>query len=52
MFNQRLARLTTSQPDRTSRVADSLLVILFSTIFLACVLETIAHTGSCFKVHM
>ena len=52
LFNQRLARLTTSQPDRTSRVADSLLVILFSTIFLACVFETIAHTGSCFKVHM
>jgi len=39
-------------PERTSRIADSLLIVLFSAIFLACVLETVAHTGSCFKVHM
>jgi len=32
------------------RVADSLLII-FGTAFFACVLETITHTGSCFKVH-
>ncbi len=52
LFSHRLTRLTASQPERTSRVADSLLIVLFSAIFLACVLETIAHTGSCFKVHM
>jgi len=52
LFSHRLTRLTASQPERTSRVADSLLIVLFSAILLACVLETIAHTGSCFKVHM
>ncbi len=51
-FGQRLTRLTASQPQRPSRAADSLLIVVFSAIFLACVLETIAHTGSCFKVHM
>jgi beta-lactamase regulating signal transducer with metallopeptidase domain len=51
-FRHRLTRLTASQPERMSRVADSLLVIIFSTVFLVCVLQTIAHTGSCFKVHM
>jgi beta-lactamase regulating signal transducer with metallopeptidase domain len=52
LFSHRLTRLTACQPERTSRVADSLLIVLFSAIFLACVLETIAHTGACFKVHM
>jgi beta-lactamase regulating signal transducer with metallopeptidase domain len=52
LFSHRLTRLTASQPERTSRVADSLLIVLFSAIFLACVLETIAHTGACFKVHL
>jgi len=52
LFTHRLTRLTAFPPERTSRIADSLLIVLFSAIFLACVLETIAHTGSCFKVHM
>ena len=51
-FSHRLTRLTASQPERASRLADSLLVVLFSAVFFACLLETIAHTGSCFKVHM
>ena len=51
-FSQRLTRLTASQPERTSRLADSVLIVLFSAVFFACLLETIAHTGSCFKVHM
>jgi beta-lactamase regulating signal transducer with metallopeptidase domain len=51
-FSHRLTRLTGCQPVRTSRVADSLLLVVFSTVFLACVLGTIAHTGSCFKVHL
>jgi beta-lactamase regulating signal transducer with metallopeptidase domain len=51
-FTHRLTRLTACQPERTSRVADSLLIAVFSAVFLACVLETIAHTASCFKVHM
>jgi beta-lactamase regulating signal transducer with metallopeptidase domain len=52
LLSHRLARLTASQPARTSRGVDSLLIVLFSVVFVACVLETIAHTGSCFKVHM
>jgi len=52
LFSHRLRRLTALQPERMSRVADSLLIVIFSTVFLACALETIAHTGSCFKVHM
>jgi beta-lactamase regulating signal transducer with metallopeptidase domain len=51
-FSARLTRLTAARPESTSRVADSLLIVVFSAVFLACVLETIAHTGSCFKVHM
>jgi len=51
-FGQRLTRLTAARPQRTSRAADSLLVVVFGAIFLACVIETIAHTGSCFKIHM
>ena len=52
LFSHRLTRLTAFPPERTSRMADALLIVLFSAIFLACVLQTIAHTGSCFKVHM
>jgi beta-lactamase regulating signal transducer with metallopeptidase domain len=51
-FSHRLTRLTASQPERTSRFADSLLIAVYGAIFLACVLETVAHTGSCFKVHV
>ena len=51
-FSRRLSRLTASRPGRTSRTADSMLIVLFSAVFLACALETIGHTGSCFKVHM
>ena len=50
LFSHRLTRLTAFQPKRASRVADSLLIVLFGAIFLACILETVAHTGSCFKV--
>jgi beta-lactamase regulating signal transducer with metallopeptidase domain len=51
-FSQRLTRLTASQPEKMSRTGDSLLIVIFSAVLLACVLETIAHTGCCFKVHM
>jgi len=52
LLSHRLTRLTAAQPERTSRLADSLLIVLFGAVFFACVLETIAHTGSCFKVHI
>jgi beta-lactamase regulating signal transducer with metallopeptidase domain len=52
LLSHRLTRLTDSEAGRRSRFADSLLIVLFSAVFFACLLETIAHTGSCFKVHM
>ena len=50
-FSHRLARLEDGRAESRSRLADSLLILAFSTVFLACVLETIVHTASCFKVH-
>jgi beta-lactamase regulating signal transducer with metallopeptidase domain len=49
-FSHRLTRLTACQPESTSHVADSLLIVVFSAVFLGCLLETIAHTGCCFKI--
>jgi beta-lactamase regulating signal transducer with metallopeptidase domain len=51
-LSQRLTRLTASPPEKMSRTGDSLLIVIFSAVLLACILETIAHTGCCFKVHM
>jgi beta-lactamase regulating signal transducer with metallopeptidase domain len=51
-FGHRLTRLTASEAERASRMADSLLIVVFAAMFVGCVLETIAYTGSCFKVHL
>lgn len=50
LLSHRVARLTTYEPQRTNRAADWLLSAVFAGIFLACVLGTIAHNPSCFKV--
>jgi hypothetical protein len=50
LLSHRVARLTTSAPQRSSRAAEWLLSAVFAGIFLACVLGTIAHNPSCFKV--
>ena len=50
-FSHRLARLT-SQPRRPSPLADVLLLIAFGTVLCVGVVETVAHTPSCFKVRM
>jgi len=50
LLSHRVARLMTSEPQRTNRAADWLLIAVFVGIFLACVLGTIAHNPSCFKV--
>ncbi len=52
LLSHRVARLTTSEPQGTSRAADWLLIAVFAGIFLACVLGTIAHNPSCFKVRI
>jgi beta-lactamase regulating signal transducer with metallopeptidase domain len=50
LLSHRVARLTTSEPQRRNRAADWLLIAVFAGIFLGCVLGTIAHNPSCFKV--
>jgi beta-lactamase regulating signal transducer with metallopeptidase domain len=52
LLSHRVARLTTSEPRGTNRAADWLLMAAFTGIFLACVLGTIAHNPSCFKVRI
>jgi len=52
LLSHRVARLTTSEPQGTNRAADWLLITVFAGILLACVLGTIAHNPSCFKVRI
>jgi beta-lactamase regulating signal transducer with metallopeptidase domain len=39
------------RPGAATFFSHRLLILAFSSVFLACVLETIVHTASCFKVH-
>ena len=50
LLSHRVARLTSSEPPGTNHAADWLLVAVFAGIVLACILGTIAHNPSCFKV--
>ena len=50
LFRHRLARLKTSQPHRRRDAADLVLIMIYGAVLLACVIGTIAHTPSCFKV--
>lgn len=52
LFRHRLARLETSPPRRARGAADLALVIAYGVVLLACIVETVAHTPSCFKVAM
>jgi len=52
LFRHRLARLTASQPHRVRGAADLVLIMIYGAVLLACMVETIAHTPSCFKVAM
>jgi beta-lactamase regulating signal transducer with metallopeptidase domain len=51
-FRHRLARLKVSQPHRARGAADLVLIMIYVAVLLACMVETIAHTPSCFKVMM
>jgi beta-lactamase regulating signal transducer with metallopeptidase domain len=51
-LRHRLARLKTSQPHGARGVAALSLIMIYAAVLLACVIETIAHTPSCFKVAM
>jgi len=50
LLSHRVARLATSDATGPNRAADWLLLAVFAGIFLSCVLGTIAHNPSCFKV--
>jgi beta-lactamase regulating signal transducer with metallopeptidase domain len=52
LFSHRLARLKASQPRRARGAADLVLIMIYGAVLLACIVETIAHTPSCFKVVM
>jgi beta-lactamase regulating signal transducer with metallopeptidase domain len=52
LFSHRLARLKTSQPHRARGAAVLVLIMIYSAVLLACIVETVAHTPSCFKVVM
>jgi beta-lactamase regulating signal transducer with metallopeptidase domain len=52
LFSHRLARLKTSQPHRARGAAVLVLITIYGAVLLACIVETIAHTPSCFKVVM
>lgn len=51
-FSHRLKRLTASQPQRARGAASLVLIVMYGAVLLACMVETIAHTPSCFKVVM
>jgi hypothetical protein len=49
LLRHRVVRLATATPP-AYRALDWLLLMMFAGVFLACVLGTIAHYPSCFKV--
>ena len=52
LFRHRLARLKAPPPRRARSAADLMLIMVYGAVLLACMVETIAHTPSCFKVIM
>jgi beta-lactamase regulating signal transducer with metallopeptidase domain len=52
LFSHRLARLKASQPHHARVATDLVLIMIYGAALLACMVETIAHTPSCFKVVM
>jgi len=51
-FSHRLKRLTACQPQDARGTASVVLIVIFGAVLLVCMVETIAHTPSCFKVLM
>jgi beta-lactamase regulating signal transducer with metallopeptidase domain len=52
LVSHRLARLKASQPQRARVATDLALIMIYGVALLACIVETVAHTPSCFKVVM
>jgi beta-lactamase regulating signal transducer with metallopeptidase domain len=49
-FRHRLVRLKASQQHTARGAADLVLIMIYGAVLLVCIIETIAHTPSCFKV--
>ena len=52
LVRHRLARLKAPPRYRARGAADLALIVIYGAVLLACMVETIAHTPSCFKVAM
>jgi hypothetical protein len=52
LFRHRLARLKALPPPRARWAADFALLSIYVAVLLACMVETVAHTPSCFRVVM
>jgi beta-lactamase regulating signal transducer with metallopeptidase domain len=52
LFRHRLARLKASPPHCARGATDLVLIMIYGVMLLTCIVETIAHTPSCFKVVM
>jgi beta-lactamase regulating signal transducer with metallopeptidase domain len=50
LVGQRVARLMSSEPPKQDPTVDWLLIAAFAGVLLACIVGTIAHYPSCFKV--
>ena len=50
LFSHRLARLKGSTRYRARGAADLVLIMIYVAVLLACIIETIAHRPSCFRV--
>jgi beta-lactamase regulating signal transducer with metallopeptidase domain len=51
-FRHRVARLQEGPARRDRGSAGMLLIVIYTVVFLACMIWTIAHTPSCFKIVM
>lgn len=52
LFSHRLARLKGCERGRARGAADLLLIAIYAAVLLSCMIETIAHTPSCFRILM
>jgi len=52
LFRHRLARLKAPAASHARGAVDLVLITSYAAVLLACVVETIAHTPSCFKIAM
>ena len=52
LVSHRLARLKAAPPHRARGAADLVLIMIYVAMLMVCIVETVAHTPSCFRVVM